>query len=321
MTDNLTHDLTSREVGPDDLAAVLALVAASGEAVLGYPDVVEEEIVADLARKGTEHRGWYDDDGTLVGYGWVRHVETSETIEVDAYVHPAHDERLGDVIVGWAADRGRKLAGSVGHDHAFLDGNAYRQDDRTRGWFERAGFTVATTFTRMRIDLDGPVEVPTYEGVTVRVAANTEEDRRLAYEIREEAFTEHYGFVAMPYETFVTRLDENGEGWTSMLLAELDGVPVGVLVASRQFEPDQDAGYVRTLAVLASGRGRGVAKALLRTYFDLCQRAGRAAVLLHVDVANVTGALRLYESVGMRSVLEIDAWANRVPVLDSDTPS
>jgi hypothetical protein len=32
-------------------------------------------------------------------------------------------------------------------------------------------------------------------------------------------------------------------------------------------------------------------------------------VLLHVDVANVTGALRVYESVGMRAVLEIDAWA------------
>ena len=32
-------------------------------------------------------------------------------------------------------------------------------------------------------------------------------------------------------------------------------------------------------------------------------------MLLHVDVANVTSALRLYESVGMRPVLEIDAWA------------
>ena len=32
-------------------------------------------------------------------------------------------------------------------------------------------------------------------------------------------------------------------------------------------------------------------------------------MLLHVDVANVTGALRVYESVGMRAVLEIDAWA------------
>jgi hypothetical protein len=38
------------------------------------------------------------------------------------------------------------------------------------------------------------------------------------------------------------------------------------------------------------------------------------AVLLHVDVANVTDALRLYESVGKRPVLTIDAWTKRSPV-------
>jgi hypothetical protein len=58
-----------------------------------------------------------------------------------------------------------------------------------------------------------------------------------------------------------------------------------------------------------SSTRRGVAKALLRQYFSDQQAAGRAGVLLHVDVANVTNALGLYESVGMRPVLEIDAWA------------
>ena len=36
-----------------------------------------------------------------------------------------------------------------------------------------------------------------------------------------------------------------------------------------------------------------------------------------VDVANVTGALSLYESVGMRSVLEIDAYAKGTSSEDS----
>jgi hypothetical protein len=41
-----------------------------------------------------------------------------------------------------------------------------------------------------------------------------------------------------------------------------------------------------------------------------------------VDVANVTNALGVYESVGMRPILEVDAWAKRAPVdvVDSDTP-
>jgi ribosomal protein S18 acetylase RimI-like enzyme len=63
-----------------------------------------------------------------------------------------------------------------------------------------------------------------------------------------------------------------------------------------------------------------VAKALLRDCFAAAQRAGRKAVLLHVDVANVTGALRLYESVGMRPVLEIDAFAKGTSSVDA-TPA
>ena len=85
------------------------------------------------------------------------------------------------------------------------------------------------------------------------------------------------------------------------------------IVGTEHFVEDDNAGYVRSLGVLPAGRGRGVAKQLLHTYFAASQAAGRDAVLLHVDVANVTNALVLYESVGMRSVLQIDAWAKRTP--------
>jgi hypothetical protein len=39
-------------------------------------------------------------------------------------------------------------------------------------------------------------------------------------------------------------------------------------------------------------------------------------------VSNVTGALHLYESVGMRPVLEIDAWVKgELAAVDADTPA
>jgi ribosomal protein S18 acetylase RimI-like enzyme len=43
----------------------------------------------------------------------------------------------------------------------------------------------------------------------------------------------------------------------------VSGTPVGLLTTTRQFEEDEDAGYVRTLGVLPSARGRGVGTALL----------------------------------------------------------
>ena len=311
----VTDQLSSRALGSNDLADVVALLLASDLAVVGFKDFTDDEIATELARDGIEHRGWYAGQGALVGYAWVQRMEASEKVEIDVYVHPDHDGDLGHVIVEWLVERGRELAAQAGHPEVLLDLGVYRQDARTRAWLESAGFELGTTFTRMRIDFAGAIAAPLLDGgLSVRSASDTEADRRVAHRIADRSFADHYGHVDSSYETFLRRLTERGDGWTSVVLAELDGEPVGVLVATRQFEDDENAGYVRTLGVLPAGRGRGVAKALLRTYFTACQRAGRSGVMLHVDVANVTNALRLYESVGMRPVLEIDAFAKRSAV-------
>ena len=307
----------------DDLPAVLGLLTAADQAVLGRTDFTVTEVESDLRDERKEHQGWYDDAGALVAYGWVSRVGESPKVEVDAYVHPSRDVAIGVALLAALEDRGRALAAEAGHDHVVFDTGAFRQDERTRHWLSARGFEVGTTFTRMRIDFDGPVDQPKQTAaLTVRRSDASEGDLRLAHALDEKSFTEHYGEVAQDFDTFGKRFAEHGEGWSSLWLAELGGTPVGLLVGTRQFEEDDDAGYVRRLGVIPEGRGHGVAKALLRHYFSTSQREGRAAVLLHVDVANVTDALRVYESVGMRPILEIDAWTKRSPVdvVDSDTP-
>jgi ribosomal protein S18 acetylase RimI-like enzyme len=306
-----------------DLPAVAELLTASDLAVLGRTDFTETEIEADLRNENMEHQGWYDDAGALVAYGWVQRIGDSSKVQLDVYVHPSQDAALGVEVLAILEDRGRTLAAEAGQEHAVFDVGAYRKDERTREWLGARGFEVATTFTRMRIDFDGPfAEPPPLMGVTVRRSDADEADLRVAHAIDEESFTEHYGEVAQDFDAFRKRFAEHGDGWSTLWLAELDGIPVGLLVGTRQFEEDDDAGYVRRLGVIPSGRGHGVAKALLRHYFSASQAEGRVAVLLHVDVANVTNALGVYESVGMRPILEIDAWAKRAPVdvVDSDTP-
>ena len=307
--------LRRRPLTVDDLPAIVGLLAASDEAVLGRPDFTVTEVEGDLRDESKEHQGWYDDAGALVAYGWVCRVGESPKVEVDAYVHPAHDVTVGVELLAALEQRGRELAAVAGHDSADFDTGAYRQDERTRHWLGARGFEVGTTFTRMRVDFDGPVRVPQpAAGVMVRRSDAGEADLRLAHALDEQAFGEHYGHVAQDFDRFRQKFFEHGEGWSSLWLAELEEKPVGLLVGTRQFEEDEDAGYVRRLGVIPAGRGHGVAKALLRHYFSVAQAEGRAAVLLHVDVSNVTNALGVYESVGMRRFLEIDAWAKTVPV-------
>ena len=309
-----------RPVTVEDVDAVCALLAACDVSVVGFADFTREEVLADLGSAELETYGWYD-DGALAGYGWVARTAQSNRVQVDVYVDPGRPAALGHDVLAFLEERGRALAAAAGHAQPFFDVGVFRDDERTRGWLRAAGYDVRTTFTRMRIDLDGPVDVPPTD-VAVRRATD-ERDLRTAHAVEDEAFVEHYGNVPLTFAAWQERLTRQGPDFAQVFLAELDGRPVGLLVSTRQFEDDDNAGYVRTLGVVPAGRGRGVARALLRDCFARAQRAGRAAVLLHVDVANVTGALRLYESVGMRPVLVIDAWGKGTLVdsrVDADTP-
>ncbi len=313
MNDTDTAALTEapRRLTEADLDDVARILQASDLAAVGFLDFTPEDVLGDLRRADLEAYGWYDGAGTMQGYGWVVRTAESNQVELDLYVHPDHDDALGGRILAALEDRGRALVAEVGAGDPWFGTGVYRSDARTRAWLVAAGYDARTTFTRMRIDLEPDPARPEEAapaGVEVRRAVD-DADLRTAYEIEEEAFVEHYGHVRGSFETWRRRLTAPGPDWAQVYLADLDGSPVGVMVTTRQFEPEDDAGYVRTLGVLAAGRGVGVAKALLRHCFAASRLAGRTAVLLHVDVANVTGALRLYESVGMHPVLEIDAFA------------
>jgi ribosomal protein S18 acetylase RimI-like enzyme len=304
-----TTTVTHRRVGPDDLDDVCDVIAECDLATVGFVDFTRDEIAVDLAKATIESTGWYDGQGALVGYGWLQRTERTNQVEIDVYVRPSFDPGLGHTMVAQLEHRAGELAAEAGHAEPWVGANVYRQDTRTRDCLRAAGFSKQTTFTRMRIDLD-PARPPELPPSDVSVRRIVEEaDLRAAHEIEEAAFLEHYGNVPISYESWLDRLLDRGEDFRHVYLAELDGTPVGLLTSTRQFEEDEDAGYVRTLGVLPSARGRGVGTALLRDCFARAHREGRVAVLLHVDVANVTGALRVYESVGMRAVLEIDAWA------------
>jgi mycothiol synthase len=304
-----TTTTTHRSLGPDDLDDVCDLIAECDLATVGFVDFTRDEIAVDLAKATIESTGWYDGQGALVGYGWLERAERTNQVEIDLYLRPSCDDGLGHTMLAQLEHRAGELAAEAGHAEPWVGGNIYRQDTRTRDCLRAAGFSRQTTFTRMRIDLD-PARPPEQRGSDVTIRRITEEpDLRLAHEIEEGSFLEHYGNVPVTYESWLDRLTDRGEDFRHVYLAELDGTPVGLLTSSRRFGEDENAGFVRTLGVLPAARGRGVGTALLRDYFARAHREGRRAVLLHVDVANVTGALRVYESVGMRAVLEIDAWA------------
>lgn len=75
-----------------------------------------------------------------------------------------------------------------------------------------------------------------------------------------------------------------------------------------EFGAAGDVGHVNWLGVRKPWRRRGLAEALLRHSFAELYARGKRRTALGVDVQNVTGALRIYERVGMQAVSRFGTW-------------
>ena len=77
----------------------------------------------------------------------------------------------------------------------------------------------------------------------------------------------------------------------------------GFVLASSGRGSEPELGWVGTLGVRPAWRRRGLGEALLRSAFAELFTRGHRRVGLGVDTENVSGALRLYERVGVRPLL------------------
>ncbi|MDQ1747393.1 MAG: mycothiol synthase [Frankiaceae bacterium] len=284
----------------DDVDALVELNSLCDIAESGQPDHEVITWIRDGADDYTAY-GIFDDHG-LAAAAWID-TEPSGHIgfEGDVRVRPGLDKSLGDPLL----DAIRATAASADPQrplHYFANASA----DRARAWAESRGATLIRHFWRMRIDLDADaVTVPAPPaGVTVRLVRDDESDLREVYRVVDTAFADHFGHDgSRSYEQWMTSVRKRSHLDLSLWwFAEVDGVPVAALLGWRL--PDHEAewtGQVGTLGTLREARGRGIGSLLLRTAFAEFAARGLRKATLGVDAANPTGAVRLYESVGMRA--------------------
>lgn len=311
---DLPLDHRWRRPTAEDVPAIYWLVAAHDTALIGAPDVTEDDLRDEFTAPGFDPTtdAWLvlDAGGTAAGFAWAARKGTSADINIDFYVHPEADPELAGPLLTLAERRAADIGRELDHDEIRVGKGCYREDREGAALLAGRGYTVATTFHRMSRALDGDAADPPAEpGVVLRVCRPDENLLRAAHAVREAAFVDHFGTVPQTFEEWRNyHAARSVTDWSQAWVAELDGQPVGMLLANNAFVPTDNAGYVQTLAVHPSARGRGLAKLLLRTSFAEMRRRGRTRVILDVDSNNATGAVDLYESVGMRPTQRVDVW-------------
>jgi len=285
-----------RRLTPDDLQAVFAVSNAWDLREVGETDIELSDFAWMMATEGSEWFGVDATDGGLEAFAAALKRPEHITVEGDVRVRLGGDLTLGPHLLDLIKAAAERIAPQAPL-HLFV----HVDDELRSGWLTAAGGRVVRQFWRMAIDFDAVAvaEPAAPTGVELFVVGADPVRQRAVFDVVDSAFRDHFGHDperGSTFEDFLTRTHaETGFDDTLWWLATVDGEPAAALVA-RELE---GGGYVSTLGTLAALRGRGLGRLLLRTAFAEFRRRGFRRALLNVDAENPTGAVALYESVGM----------------------
>jgi mycothiol synthase len=289
--------LEIREPTIDESPAIRGLIDEHAQAAFGETEVSEEEIRTWFERPKLSIRVG-ERDGQLLGY--------LDIYADDSGNFPADIRTLDAEVASGLVAEAEAIAGDQGAEsvRAFVQGD----DPVMREVLEAGGWEPIRYSFQMRIDLDGDIPEPVWpDGLTPRNPRADEYER--IYEANQEAFADHWDFHRVSIEEWRTFAVEShgydpGRWWVVD-----DGDEVAAYtINSWHFSGDPQFGWVGSLGVRRPWRRRGLATALLRHSFRDFREQGATRVGLGVDGENTTGAVRLYESVGMHVARRNDTY-------------
>lgn len=234
-----------------------------------------------------------DHDGAVVAYAEVWERDPGKLIESLGVVDPAHVDRgLGALILDLHEGRASERTGA----DATLRNVTPAADRRAADLLLGSGYVWARRFQHMAVDLGSPRQpIDAAPSVVVR-RFDPSRDAEAVHRVLQESFEGTWEFKPTTYERWrSTWIDSRTFDAGLWFVAESEGAVIGAVLGMQR----PAGGWIIDIGVLPSHRGRGVAAALMSRAFDAFRDRGTAVVELNVDADNPTGAVRLYERLGM----------------------
>ncbi len=187
----------------------------------------------------------------------------------------------------------------------------HKLDLRYKELLHRRGFSILRKYWTMEMELNSEQEIQIRDQVTItEVNLDDVEERRNLWKVHQDSFSSHFGFKERSFEEWSQHLLQKKEtlkirAW----LLRIEGEPAGFLDCDEGLL-HEGTGYVAGLGVIKSFQGRGLGEQLLRFAIANERSLGRSKLALNVDAGNESGALRLYEKVGMKPISEWHQYEN-----------
>ena len=246
-------------------------------------------------------------DGKLVA-GTMRTVRVRAGVvhhQLEGWVRPEQRRRgIGRALLHWTEARSREAAAeSTGSQPQATSTWVSETQAGAVALFESEGYErVRYGFMMVRNLADPIPDAALPEGLEVRPVV--EADHRRIWEADTEAFRDHWDAGERTEEDFVGWFSTPGID-TSMWRVAWDGDEVAGSVMNFVFAEENDKlgvrrGWLEHISVRRPWRRRGLAAALIADSLRELRARGLDEAALGVDSENLSGALRLYESLGFR---------------------
>lgn len=287
---------------------------------LGFKESQEDDIENEWRTPGFDPerdiRVMFGPGGELVGFVEVWMVSQPPVHPwIWLRIHPDYmGVGLGEILLQWAEDRAREGLEFVpeGTRVSMRTGTVSTIEDMITV-LEKSGMTLFRHAFRMIIEMEEQPETPSWpQGIELK-PYRPDEDSEAVFRAASEAFQDHFGYIEEPFEEAYPRFMHFTTGTDmydpSLWFLAMDGNQIaGVCICSKYSHDDPNSGYINSLSVRRPWRKRGIATALLLHTFREYYRRGIRMVMLGVDANNLTGALRLYENVGMRVLRQFNQY-------------
>jgi mycothiol synthase len=261
-------------------------------------------------------------DGQIVGYSrteWYDDPEAGRIHDTICFLHPDwHRRGIGRAMLATIQERALEAAAARPPAGPAFFQASYEGDAGADVLLPSAGYeAVRHGYSMVRPNVDPVPDAPVPDGLEIRPVR--EEHLRAIFDAADEAFRDAWGYrpaTESDYQMFVT---DPVQGDRTLWRVAWDGDQVagqvrGFINAEENERYGQKRGWVESISVRRPWRKRGLARALIASTIDELRARGMTEAALGVDTENVSGALRLYESVGFRPVSRSTTYRKPMPL-------